>query len=66
MSLPETMKAVIFDGPFEVSVQDRPVPKSPYNRYHGLVVCTFDLTLFQVSDDRDIIVKVQATALCGS
>lgn len=27
MSLPTTMKAVIFDGPYNVSVQDRPVPQ---------------------------------------
>lgn len=27
-TLPETMKAVIFDGPYAVSVQDRAVPKS--------------------------------------
>lgn len=40
------MKAVIFDGPYQISVQDRPVPK--------------------LLDDRDIIVKVSATALCGS
>ncbi|CAM1502798.1 Fc.00g075740.m01.CDS01 [Cosmosporella sp. VM-42] len=46
MSKPETMKAVVFDGPHEVSVRDRPVP--------------------QLRDEQDIIVKVQATALCGS
>ncbi|OAA54415.1 Alcohol dehydrogenase superfamily, zinc-type [Cordyceps fumosorosea ARSEF 2679] len=40
------MKAVVFDGPRKVSIQDRPVPR--------------------VRDDRDIIIKVQATALCGS
>jgi hypothetical protein len=28
MSLPATMKAVVFDGPYKVSVQQRPVPKS--------------------------------------
>ncbi|KAJ0108573.1 hypothetical protein J7T55_015007 [Diaporthe amygdali] len=42
----KTMKAVVFDGPHKVSVQDRPVPKLQ----HG----------------GDIIVKVQAAALCGS
>ncbi|KAM3517343.1 hypothetical protein NHJ13051_009068 [Beauveria bassiana] len=46
MDIPATMKAVVFDGPRKVSVQDRPVPR--------------------VSDGRDIIIKVQATALCGS
>ncbi|OPB40820.1 zinc containing alcohol dehydrogenase superfamily [Trichoderma guizhouense] len=46
MSLPQTMKAVVFDGPRSVSIQDRPVP--------------------QIQDDEDIIVKVSATALCGS
>lgn len=40
------MKAVIFDGPNKVSVQDRPVPK--------------------IQDERDIIVKVAYTAVCGS
>ncbi|KAJ4854492.1 zinc-binding dehydrogenase domain-containing protein [Trichoderma breve] len=40
------MKAVVFDGPRSVSIQDRPVP--------------------QIQDDEDIIVKVSATALCGS
>ncbi|KUI64099.1 putative zinc-type alcohol dehydrogenase-like protein YbdR [Cytospora mali] len=41
-----TMKAVIFDGPYKVSIQDRPIPK--------------------LRSGKDIIVKVQATALCGS
>ncbi|KAH8763797.1 chaperonin 10-like protein [Diaporthe sp. PMI_573] len=41
-----TMKAVVFDGPYKVSIQDRPVP--------------------QIQDDQDIIVKIEATALCGS
>ncbi|OAA58510.1 alcohol dehydrogenase [Niveomyces insectorum RCEF 264] len=40
------MKAVVFDGPRKISVQDRPVP--------------------QLQSDHDVIVKVQATALCGS
>ncbi|KAK3944597.1 chaperonin 10-like protein [Diplogelasinospora grovesii] len=46
MSAATTMKAVVFDGPKQVSIQERPVP--------------------QLKDPRDIIVKVQATALCGS
>ncbi|KAF3770053.1 hypothetical protein M406DRAFT_343984 [Cryphonectria parasitica EP155] len=41
-----TMKAVVFDGPYKVSIQERPVPK--------------------LQSPGDIIVKVQATALCGS
>ncbi|KAK8117643.1 uncharacterized protein PG998_005924 [Apiospora kogelbergensis] len=45
-SLPATMKAVVFDGPHKVSLQERPVPA--------------------IQDARDIIVKVQSTALCGS
>lgn len=28
MELPATMKAVVFDGPHKVSLQDRPVPAS--------------------------------------
>jgi len=27
MAKPKTMKAVVFDGPYKVSVQDRPVPQ---------------------------------------
>ncbi|KAI1801607.1 GroES-like protein [Daldinia bambusicola] len=46
MDLPLTMNAVVFDGPYKVSLQQRPVPK--------------------IQDDGDIIVKVDATALCGS
>ncbi|KAK5993918.1 Medium chain reductase/dehydrogenase ucsI [Cladobotryum mycophilum] len=46
MALPKTMKAVVFDGPRKVSLQDRPVPR--------------------LQEDTDIIVKVQAAALCGS
>ncbi|QUC22121.1 uncharacterized protein UV8b_06362 [Ustilaginoidea virens] len=40
------MKAVVFEGPYRVSVQDRPLP--------------------QIQNSKDIIVKVEATALCGS
>ncbi|QLI71767.1 uncharacterized protein G6M90_00g088410 [Metarhizium brunneum] len=46
MSLPMTMKAVVFEGPRQVAVRDCPVP--------------------QLQDSKDIIIKVQATALCGS
>ncbi|KAK1751921.1 alcohol dehydrogenase GroES-like domain-containing protein [Echria macrotheca] len=46
MSSQTTMKAVIFDGPHKVSVQDRPIPT--------------------IKDPKDVIIKVQATALCGS
>ncbi|KAK1781757.1 chaperonin 10-like protein [Copromyces sp. CBS 386.78] len=42
----KTMKAVVFDGPKKVSVQEKPIP--------------------ELQDPRDIIVKVQMTALCGS
>lgn len=28
MELPLTMNAVVFDGPYKVSLQQRPVPKS--------------------------------------
>lgn len=40
------MKAVVFDGPRKISIQDRPVP--------------------ELKSPQDIIVKVSATALCGS
>ncbi|KXH50594.1 alcohol dehydrogenase GroES-like domain-containing protein [Colletotrichum simmondsii] len=40
------MRAVVFNGPQSVSVEQRPIPT--------------------VQDDGDVIVKVQATALCGS
>ncbi|KAI1106859.1 putative alcohol dehydrogenase [Jackrogersella minutella] len=46
MELPLTMNAVVFDGPYKVSIQQRPVPK--------------------IQHDGDIVVKVNATALCGS
>ncbi|KAG5999144.1 hypothetical protein E4U54_002031 [Claviceps lovelessii] len=46
MSSPKMMKAVVFEGPYKVSVQDRPVP--------------------EILDCGDVIVKVEATALCGS
>ncbi|KAK7209432.1 hypothetical protein V2G26_016610 [Clonostachys chloroleuca] len=46
MSSQTVMKAVVFDGPYKVSIQDRPIP--------------------QLQDDNDIIVKVSASALCGS
>lgn len=39
------MRAVVFKGPYEVTVEDRPIPK--------------------VSEETDIIVKVNYTALCG-
>ncbi|OAG45260.1 hypothetical protein AYO21_00608 [Fonsecaea monophora] len=41
-----TMRAVVFKGPFEVAVEDRPVPT--------------------LQDPTDVILKVTATALCGS
>ena len=28
MALPSTMNAVVFDGPYKVSLQQRPVPRS--------------------------------------
>ncbi|KAK2612951.1 hypothetical protein QQS21_001062 [Conoideocrella luteorostrata] len=40
------MKAVVFDGPYQVSVKERPVPK--------------------LQNNKDVIVKIDATALCGS
>ncbi|KAF4783588.1 alcohol dehydrogenase GroES-like domain-containing protein [Colletotrichum scovillei] len=46
MSTSGTMRAVVFNGPQSVSVEQRPIPT--------------------VQDDGDVIVKVQATALCGS
>ncbi|KAG6040145.1 hypothetical protein E4U19_000059 [Claviceps sp. Clav32 group G5] len=46
MSSPKMMKAVVFEGPYKISVQDRPIP--------------------QIIESDDIIVKIEATALCGS
>ena len=40
------MRAVVFKGPFDVAVEDRPVPK--------------------IIEPTDAIVKISATALCGS
>ncbi|KND92847.1 putative zinc-binding alcohol dehydrogenase [Tolypocladium ophioglossoides CBS 100239] len=64
------MKAVVFDGPFQVSLQERPVPqrKSPFKTAHACLsfyVCPF-INSIPVLDDKDIIIKVRATALCGS
>ncbi|KAJ4263361.1 hypothetical protein NW762_006180 [Fusarium torreyae] len=42
----DTMKCVVLNGPFQVSLENRPIP--------------------QVQDEQDIVVKVSATALCGS
>ncbi|KAH8157395.1 hypothetical protein CIB48_g10854 [Xylaria polymorpha] len=55
MELPDTstMNAVVFDRPYKVSLQQRPVPKS-----HADVKV--------VQNDDDIIVKVLAAGLCGS
>ena len=41
----DTMKAVVFKGPYKVALEDRPVPK--------------------IQDPKDIIAKVDYTALCG-
>ncbi|KAK2014661.1 alcohol dehydrogenase GroES-like domain-containing protein [Colletotrichum eremochloae] len=46
MSATRSMRAVIFNGPQNVSVERRPIPT--------------------LQDDGDVIIKVQATALCGS
>ncbi|KAH7368185.1 S-glutathione dehydrogenase [Plectosphaerella cucumerina] len=46
MTLPKTMKAVVYDGLKTVSVVDKPVPA--------------------IQDPRDIIVRVEAAAVCGS
>ncbi|KAG7008679.1 hypothetical protein G7Y79_00004g012630 [Physcia stellaris] len=42
----DTMRAVVFKGPYKVVLEDRPIPK--------------------IKDQRDIIVKVIYSALCGS
>ncbi|CAM1509766.1 Fc.00g001010.m01.CDS01 [Cosmosporella sp. VM-42] len=52
----EYIKAVIFDGPFKVSVQDQPIPA----KYTDICIYA------KVEDNRDVILKVTATALCGS
>lgn len=66
MALPQTMKAVVFDGPRSVSVQDRPVPQSTPLPFTNVKIVVNMLKLEPVQDDEDIIVKVSATALCGS
>ena len=82
----KTMKAVIFDGPHKVSVQDRPVPKreshlgGPSCLLEAYCMLRWALVNFHfeffsafanfitcpVQHGGDIIVKVQAAALCGS
>lgn len=42
----KTMKAVVFDGPHKVSVQDRPVPKrESHNLYRPICLLEVDCTL---------------------
>lgn len=41
----DTMRAVVFKGPLQVALEDRPIPK--------------------IQEQKDIIVKVTYTALCG-
>ncbi|POR38455.1 Putative zinc-binding alcohol dehydrogenase [Tolypocladium paradoxum] len=62
MAQPRTMKAVVFDGPFQVSLQERPVPqrKSPFGTAHA---CVSFVNSIPVQDDKDVIIKVLATAL---
>jgi hypothetical protein len=36
MSAQKTMKAVVFDGPYKISVQDRPVPQRMHPPSHPL------------------------------
>ncbi len=62
------MKAVVFHGPKQVTVEDRPVPKRKWHHTPNLTPrlgqeLTWDDA---VQHPKDIIVKVQATALCGS
>lgn len=64
MALPATMKAVIFDGPYKISVQDRPVPASTLSVRQ--LAHTGRANICTVQDAKDIVVKVKATALCGS
>lgn len=35
MAIPDTMTAIVFDGPHNVSVQKRPTPKSEYHPPSG-------------------------------
>ncbi|TPX12122.1 uncharacterized protein E0L32_007237 [Thyridium curvatum] len=58
MATQKTMKAVVFGGVRKVSVEDRPVPQreSPPSSPSSV----------HVQDEKDVILKVHATALCGS
>lgn len=64
MANAKTMKAVVFEGPYKVSVQNRPIPTCSLHQ----VIFIDDHTGLHilVQDATDIIIKVQATALCGS
>lgn len=74
MSLPETMKAVVFDGLYKISVQNRPVPKGKtliltqtLAQLYRNIYIEHELNCIDlVRDDRDIIIKVHAAGLCGS
>ncbi|KAJ4316812.1 hypothetical protein N0V84_007680 [Fusarium piperis] len=52
MALPETMKAVVFDGLYKISVQDRPVPKIRNDRdiiikVHAAGLCGSELHIYR-------------------
>ncbi|RMJ09478.1 hypothetical protein BHE90_011747 [Fusarium euwallaceae] len=52
MALPETMKAVVFDGLYKISVQDRPVPKIRDDRdiiinVHAAGLCGSELHIYR-------------------
>ena len=68
MALPSTMNAVVFDGPYKISLQKRPIPQSkPADALTTDTPNTSRLTRdVTVRDGSDIIVKVNRTAVSNS
>lgn len=69
MALPSTMNAVVFDGPYKISLQKRPVPQSKLAdaRTTDTRMPTSKLTTnVPVQDGRDVVVKVNRTAVSNS
>lgn len=50
----KTMKAVVFDGPHKVSIQDRPIPKCTLSSVHGTLTNRAAKYLFIADTSSDL------------
>ncbi|OTA60340.1 hypothetical protein K449DRAFT_383793 [Hypoxylon sp. EC38] len=48
--LPATMNAVVFEGPYKVSLQQRPVPKSKLSPFMPFILCCSSKSIFTNTD----------------